>query len=39
MDPLGNIEIVKILGAQYSISDFVMNYGEVLHDYLTEEKK
>lgn len=39
MDPLGNIEIVKVMGAQYRISDFVMNYGEVLHDYLAEGKK
>lgn len=39
MDPLEDIEIVQILGAQYSVSDFVMNYGEVLHDYLAEAKK
>jgi acetoacetate decarboxylase len=39
MDPLEDIEIVQIMGAQYSISDFVMNYGEVLHDYLAEAKK
>lgn len=39
MDPLGTIEIVEILGAQYKVTDFVMNYGEVLHDYLAEGKK
>jgi acetoacetate decarboxylase len=39
MDPLGKIEIVEIVGAQFSVSDFVMNYGKVLHDYLAEAKK
>jgi acetoacetate decarboxylase len=39
MDPLGKIEIVEIVGAQFSVSDFVMNYGNVLHDYLAEGKK
>lgn len=39
MDPLGNIEIVEILGAQFKVTDFVMNYGEVLHDYLAQGKK
>lgn len=36
-DPLGNIKILGIVGAQFSDGDFAMDYGQVLHDYLVKE--
>ena len=33
-DPLGNIKVLEIVSAQFSVGDFAMEYGEVLHDYL-----
>jgi acetoacetate decarboxylase len=39
LDPLGNIKVVEIIGGEYVINDFVLGYGDILHDYLTEEKK
>jgi len=33
-DPLGNIKILEIVSAQFSVGDFAMDYGEVVHDYL-----
>jgi len=34
LDNLGDIKVVEIVGAQFSVGDFAMDYGEVLHDYL-----
>lgn len=39
MDPLGNIKISAIVSAQFSVGDFAMDYGEVLHDYLAAGRK
>lgn len=36
-DPLSSIPINSILRAAYVETDFVLGYGEVLHDYLHEE--
>jgi acetoacetate decarboxylase len=36
-DPLGNIKILEIVSAQFRVSDFAMDYGEVLHDYLVKK--
>ena len=36
-DPLGNIRILGIVSAQFSVGDFIMDYGQVLHDYLAKE--
>jgi len=33
-DLLGSIKILEIVSAQFSVRDFAMDYGEVLHDYL-----
>ena len=33
-DPLGKIKVLEIVGAQFSVGDFDMGYGEVIHDYL-----
>lgn len=33
-DDLGDIPVLGIVGAQFSVGDFVMGYGGVLHDYL-----
>ena len=33
-DPLGSIPVVEILGASYGERDFVLDYGEVVYDYL-----
>jgi len=30
---LGKIEVAEIVSAQFSVGDFAMDYGEVLHDY------
>lgn len=39
LDPLGKIKVSEIVNAQFSVSDFAMDYGEVLHDYLTAGRK
>jgi len=36
-DPLGNIKILEIVSAQFSVGDFAMDYGEVVHDYLARK--
>lgn len=33
-DPLGNTKVPEIVNAQFSVSDFAMDYGQVLHDCL-----
>lgn len=33
-DPLGDIKVLEITSAQFTVGDFVMDYGEVIHDYL-----
>lgn len=37
LDTLGNIKIAEIVSAQFSVGDFAMDYGEVLHDYLVKK--
>lgn len=37
-DPLGDIEIIKTLKASYNVSDSILGYGDVIYDYLSEEK-
>lgn len=37
-DPLGKIEIIKILNCSYSVTDFTLGYGEIIHDYLRGHK-
>ncbi len=36
-DPLGNIKILGIVSAQFSVGGFTMDYGEVLHNYLVKK--
>ena len=36
-DPLGMIPVVEIMGGVYSKGGFVLDYGEILYDYLAEE--
>ncbi len=36
-DPLGRIEVLETVGAQLIVTDFTMDYGEVLHDYLAKK--
>jgi acetoacetate decarboxylase len=38
-DPLGDIPIVEILEGRYTIDDFTLGYGDVIHDYLTESEQ
>ncbi len=33
-DPVGRIKILEIVNAQFSVSDFVLDYGRILYDYL-----
>jgi len=33
LDALGKIKVAEIVSAQFSVGDFAMDYGEVLHDY------
>jgi hypothetical protein len=35
-DPLGSIPVVEIVGAGYEEQDFVLDYGEVVFDYLRQ---
>jgi acetoacetate decarboxylase len=37
-DPLGKIEIIKILNCSYSVTDFTLGYGEIIHNYLRGHK-
>jgi acetoacetate decarboxylase len=37
LDALGKIKVAEIVSAQFSIGDFAMDYGEVLHDYLVKK--
>jgi len=36
-DPLGQIKIRGIVNAQFSVGDFTMDYGDVVHDYLVKK--
>jgi len=36
-DPLGNIKVLEIVSAQFSVGNFAIDYGEVLHDYLLKK--
>jgi len=38
-DPLGKIKVIKIVNATYTVNDFLLDYGDVLYDYLAEGKK
>jgi acetoacetate decarboxylase len=33
-DPLGQIEVTEIVYGSFLVSDFILGYGEVVHDYL-----
>ena len=37
-DPLGMIPVLEVVSGVYTIGGFVLDYGEVVHNYLTEEK-
>jgi acetoacetate decarboxylase len=37
-DPLGMIPVLEVVRGVYTIGGFVLDYGEVVHDYLAEEK-
>ena len=37
-DDLEEIEILKITDVKFQISDFVMDFGKIVHDYLAEKK-
>jgi acetoacetate decarboxylase len=37
-DPLGMISVLEVVSGVYTIDGFVLDYGEVVHDYLAEEK-
>lgn len=37
-DPLGMISVLEVVGGVYRIGGSVLDYGEVVHDYLAEEK-
>jgi len=37
LDALGNIKVAEVVSAQFSVGDFAMDYGEVLHDYLVKK--
>lgn len=34
LDALGDIKVIEIESARFSVGDFTMDFGEVLHDYL-----
>jgi len=36
-DALGNIKVAEIVSAEFGVGDFAMDYGEVLHDFLTKK--
>jgi acetoacetate decarboxylase len=38
-DPLGKIPILQIVRAEYVVMDGVLDYGDVLYDYLEKGKK
>ena len=38
-DPLEEIEVIEVLDVNFQVSDFVMDYGKLVHDYLGENKK
>jgi acetoacetate decarboxylase len=39
LDPLDQIPVKKILKAYYAESDFILDYGEIVYDYLKQVKK
>jgi len=39
VDPLGNIKVLEIVDAQFKVTDFVLDYGKILFDYLAERNK
>ena len=38
-DPLEDIEILEIMDVTFQVSDFVMDFGKIIFDYLAEMKK
>ena len=36
-DPLGKIQVLQIVSAQFSVGDFTMDFGRVLYDYLAKK--
>lgn len=38
-DPLGSIEILEIVEVKFMVTDFVMDYGKILFNYLTGDEK
>jgi len=38
LDPLGMISVLEVVSGVYTIGGSVLDYGEVVHDYLAEEK-
>ena len=36
-DALGNIPVLEVVSAQFSVGEFAMDYGEILHDYLVKK--
>jgi len=38
-DPLGDIPVLQIIAAQYEVAEGRLLHGDVLHDYLTKDKK
>ncbi len=38
-DNLEDIEIIKITDVTFQVTDFVMDFGKIIHDYLAEIKK
>ncbi len=37
-DKLGDIPITNIIAVRYSEGDFILDYGKIIYDYLTEKK-
>jgi acetoacetate decarboxylase len=37
-DPLGAIPILEILESRFSVDDITLGYGDIIHDYLTENE-
>ncbi len=38
-DPLGDIPVLQVVGAEYAVAEGSLGFGEVVHDYLAKEKK
>jgi acetoacetate decarboxylase len=37
-DPLGSIPVLEVVSGVYTVGGFVLDYGEVVHDYLADDK-